>query len=198
MGIPIDKKYDITSDGLIFRIEDDGEILKIAQILSDDKIKLLGNIKIVEDKTLRNITRSAEEAKNDPYNYIDRGSYIELVTPIMGISMIQKEYARKKKKHWWSRSLKFSWNEAVNFTQELRLGNFDDWRIPTKEEAKVLYEISVMCGISFDKNLQWSSSVQPDKSGILKHVSVYYISGSAGIKSCLIDNEYKVMLRCVR
>ncbi len=198
MGIPVDKKYDITSDGLIFRIEDDGEILKIAQILSDDKIKLLGNIKIVEDKTLRNITRSPEEAKNDPYNYIDRGSYIELVTPIMGISMIQKEYARKKKKHWWSRSLKFSWNEAVNFTQELRLGNFDDWRIPTKEEAKVLYEISVMCGISFDKNLQWSSSVQPDKSGILKHVCLCKF-GPSGIKTdCLVDNEVKVLLRCIR
>ena len=198
MGMPADKKYDVTPDGLIYQIQDDGEIFKMARILANNKIELLGDIKVVGNKVARNVDRPPEEAKKDPYNYIDRGSYIELVTPILGISMIQKEYARKKKKHWWSSSLKFSWNEAVNFAQELRLAQFDDWRIPTKEEVKVLHEISILCGISFDKKLQWSSSVQPDRNGILKHVCLCKF-GTSGIKTdCLVDNEVKVLLRCVR
>ncbi|MBO4698261.1 DUF1566 domain-containing protein [bacterium] len=193
MGMPENQQngINITPDGVVYRIEEDGTISKIARILPNNEILPLGNARIVREKVVKN----SAEAKNDPYNYIDRGSYIELVTPVLGISMIQKEYARKKKKHWWSKSLKFTWNEAVNFAQELRLGGFDDWRIPTKEEVKVLYEISVLCGIRFDKSFQWSSSVQPDNSGLLKHVSLY-MGGS--IREFLIDNENKVLLRCVR
>ena len=82
-------------------------------------------------------------------NFIDRGDYIELVRPIGTIRMIQKGMARNA----------MNWQEAMDYAKNLKLGGFNDWRLPTIEELKAIYKIQKICGIDkSDDSWFWSST----------------------------------------
>ena len=82
-------------------------------------------------------------------NFIDRGDYIELVRPISTIRMIQKGMARNA----------MNWQEAMDYAKNLKLGGFNDWRLPTIEELKAIYKIQKICGIDkSDDSWFWSST----------------------------------------
>ncbi|MBR6422791.1 DUF1566 domain-containing protein [bacterium] len=80
--------------------------------------------------------------------FIDHGDYIELIEPIGGIKMITKIAG------------KMSWNAAEASSKKSRIGNFSDWRLPTKEELKHLYQIREVCiGLGLYDTF-WSSSAE--------------------------------------
>jgi len=54
MGM-LKNKYEVSPDGMIYRIEDDGSITKIARILPNDEIEPLGSTKVVGDKAIKKI-----------------------------------------------------------------------------------------------------------------------------------------------
>lgn len=58
MGMITDE-YEITSDGTIYRIEKDGELAKIARILPDNEIELLGDTRVVCDHAIKRIVLPA-------------------------------------------------------------------------------------------------------------------------------------------
>ena len=124
----------------------------------NDTIKKLESANSEKDKTISKLNKEVEKQKEllkemqsnlDPYsklNFIDKGDYIELRRPIGNIRMIQKGFAEDK-----------TWYEAMDYAKELRLGDFDDWRVPTKEELEEIYKIKDACGIEPGGSL-WSSS----------------------------------------
>ncbi len=66
-------------------------------------------------------------------------------------------------------SQKFStWNEANDYVKGLKLGGFDDWRLPTREECLNFSELLEMkkgdCPIKF-KRAHWISNNNRHKSG---------------------------------
>ena len=66
---------------------------------------------------------------------IDRGDYIELSKPIGNIHMIEKGYKSS-----------VNYYEAEEYAKNLRLGGFDDWRIPTDVEHIIIREIKEIFG----------------------------------------------------
>ena len=79
-------------------------------------------------------------------NYIDHGDYIELNEGIGKIKMITKING------------KMPWKAADTCAKNCMVGDFSDWRLPTKEELKYLYQIREVC-IGLDlSNTFWSSS----------------------------------------
>ena len=108
--------------------------------------------------------------------FIDHGDYIELIEPIGGIKMITKIAG------------KMSWNAAEASSKKSRIGNFSDWRLPTKEELKHLYQIrEVRIGLDLSKTF-WSSSdenCRPDCRWV-----VGFVEGDEG-PSC-VDLEHFV------
>lgn len=54
MGM-LKNKHEVSPDGMIYRIEDDGSITKVARILPNDEIEPLGNTKVVGDKAIKKI-----------------------------------------------------------------------------------------------------------------------------------------------
>ena len=80
--------------------------------------------------------------------FIDHGDYIELIEPIGGIKMITKIAG------------KMSWNAAVASSKKSKMGGLSDWRLPTKEELKHLYQIREVCIGSGLYDTFWSSSAE--------------------------------------
>jgi hypothetical protein len=81
-------------------------------------------------------------------NFIDYGDYIELRVPVDGIKMITKIAG------------KMSWNTAEASSKKSKIGGLSDWRLPTKEELKHLYQIREVCiGLGLYDTF-WSSSAE--------------------------------------
>ena|GEM_PF-3599516 len=81
-------------------------------------------------------------------NFIDYGDYIELRVPVDGIKMITKIAG------------KMSWNAAEASSKKSKIGGLSDWRLPTKEELKHLYQIREVCiGLGLYDTF-WSSSAE--------------------------------------
>ena len=132
--------------------------LESANSEKDETIKKLESANSEKDKTISKLNKQVDKQKEDlkemqsnldPYsklNFKDKGDYIELRRPIGNIRMIQKGFAEDK-----------TWYEAMDYAKELRLGDFDDWRVPTKEELEEIYKIKDACGIEPGGSL-WSSS----------------------------------------
>ena len=129
--------------------------------------------------------RPAEVSKvSDPYsklNFIDKGDYIELKKPIGNIRMIQKGFAEDR-----------TWRKAMDYAKELRLGDFDDWRVPTKEELEEIYKIKDACGIEPGGSWFWSSSTYVNDTYYAWYVSFDYGDVSYDDKADYSD------VRCVR
>lgn len=81
------------------------------------------------------------------YNFIDKGWYVELVHPIGRINMIEK---------CWTKSLSF--NAAKDYVENLTLGGFTDWRIPSINELEIIYKIKDFLGINAPDGIFWSST----------------------------------------
>jgi len=80
-------------------------------------------------------------------NFIDRGDYIELKKPICGISMIQKYPSENE----------MEWEESQKYAEQLRIGGFCGWRVPSIEELEILYKIKDVCGIKEKLVGSWAS-----------------------------------------
>lgn len=80
-------------------------------------------------------------------NFIDKGDFIECRKPIKGIAMIQKGYSEN-----------LNWENVEKYAKSIRLGNFDDWLIPSIDELKMLYSIKDICGIKQQNDCFWSFS----------------------------------------
>ena len=88
-------------------------------------------------------------------NFIDRGDYIELKEPIGSIRMIQKDWIVHKP-NWLSPKYEtFDWETALDLAERLDIGGFNDWRIPTIEEFKIIDKIKDVCEI---KKSVWFAS----------------------------------------
>ena len=115
------------------------------------------------------------EICEDPTNYIDRGSYIELVRPIGRIKMIEKISSWKA----------LSSEESRKYAKGLNLGGFKDWRIPEMPELLAIYAVKDICGIRKYKSSFydfWWSSTGPSmwwmvafSNGLIKYDSRRFV-----------------------
>jgi len=113
---------------------------------------------------------------------VDHDDYIELKKPIGNIHMIEKTCLDES----------LSWVKAVEYAQNLKLGDFDDWRIPTKEELEIIYKIKDSCGISRNNNWFWSSSTKADNAE-----KVWIVNFEDGCLSSIVKT-YSYFVLCVR
>ena len=153
--------------------------------LEEEKLRL-------EEARKREEQRKREEREMlDPNNYIDKGDYIELKKPIGNIRMIQKDWV--KQKVWLFTKECFNWSAAIDVSQELTVGGFSDWRIPTKEELKIIYKIKDFCGITKSNMFFWSfsSTYNGDKEAWIVGFSNGTVCSGSKVKG-----EY--CIRCVR
>ena len=129
----------------------------------------------------------------DPYsksNFIDRGDYIELVIPLVVVDEnCKRSYIKAIQKSFTEKMI---WYEAKDYARELRLGGFDDWRVPTKEELYEIYKIRNISGITISEDAFWSSSTsRSDKD------NAWFVDFDNGG----VDDDSKVVdyyVRCVR
>ncbi|MBP5590834.1 DUF1566 domain-containing protein [bacterium] len=102
-------------------------------------------------------TSSAEELIE---NFIDRGDYIEFKKPVGTIKMIQKI----GKKIFFKAKEEF-FEELNGYLRSLRSGGYNDWRIPTPEECKIIDQIKIFSGIHYDfesRDLHYLNYLKPD------------------------------------
>ena len=86
---------------------------------------------------------SGEEFIN---NIVDHGDYIEFKKPVAGIRMF--ETGDYKSMDWYS---------AVYYAADLKLGCYDDWRLPTKKEFEFIRNIRWLLGTEDDSCYFWTS-----------------------------------------
>ena len=126
----------------------------------EETIKKLESANSEKDKTISKLNKQVEKQKEDlkemqsnldPYsklNFIDKGDYIELKKPIGTIKKIQKDYVRR------------NFSNAEKYADNLALDGFGGWRLPTKEELKIIYKIKDVCGIENVNAWFWASKNQ--------------------------------------
>ena len=90
-----------------------------------------------------------------------------------------------------------NWNEAMKYASSLRLGEFDDWRLPTIEELKSLIDINYKPTIdpifqNIKPSSYWSSSTDGNHTSVAWYVYFYYGNDFWHYKS-----DY-YFVRCVR
>ena len=135
-----------------------GKITPAEQKRQEEEIKAQEEqIRIQEED--KRIKAKEETLKSDPQNFLDKGDYIELINSISGIHMIQKGVMEKQ--GIFFKDTIFSWSEAKKLAKRLDLGGFQDWRIPTIEELRTIYQIQNICGLAKIKGIVWSSSITP-------------------------------------
>ncbi len=81
-------------------------------------------------------------------NISETDDYIEFKEPVGGVKMIQKGSSEEK----------LCWLDGAKYAENLKLGGFNDWRLPTTGEIKIMYYASVLAGIKWKNGLIWSSS----------------------------------------
>jgi len=125
--------------------------------------------------------KTEEQIILDPDNYIDKSDYIQLLHPVGNIRMIEKNCFFDS----------MTWDQAMRYAENLRKGGFSDWRVPTKEELKILYEIKDVCGIDKNEGWLWSSSTKSDSTEfawcLLFDIGyVYYYNKTNSINVCCV------------
>ena len=135
----------------------------------------------MHDSDVKEIKKQLEEILYSRENFIDRDDYIELIHHIGNIHMIEKCCSNEH----------FTWNEAIEYAKNLKIGEFEDWRIPTKEELEVIYKIKNDCGINKFDDCFWSSTCA-DNTECALLMNFYFGKEYYGHKS------YKYYCRCVR
>ena len=176
--------------------------------MQDSDIKeIFSAIKMLKDKLDEHLTRIEDLEKQikelkkedlaqkenskkilDPYskeNFIIKEDYIELKEPVGNIKMIERRCA-----------FYGTWDGASRYAKNLRIGGFDDWRVPTREELIVIERMKKVCGIDSGigrcDDYFWSSSTQLGNTNYAWRVS--FGNGD-------VDNDFKSYdnyVRCVR
>ena len=106
-------------------------------------------------------------------NIVDHGDYIEFKKPVAGIRMF--ETGDYKSMDWYS---------ALYYAADLKLGGYDDWRLPTKEDFEFIRNIRWLLGTEDDSCYFWTSDQadydkkdawwREDPSGMAITVSSYF------------------------
>lgn len=132
------------------------ELFSAIRMLKDKMDKVVVLVENVE-KQIKELKKEdlaqKENSKKilDPYskeNFIIRGDYIELKEPVGNIKMIER----------WRLFYPMPWKEAIEYAKNLRIGGFNDWRVPTREELIVIERMKKVCGIDRCDEVFWSSS----------------------------------------
>ncbi len=91
-----------------------------------------------------------------------------------------------------------TWQDAINYCEDLTLGNYDDWRLPNINElTSIIDDTKISPSLSsvfkfFASNFYWSSTTSAGSSSLAW--SVYFYDGGQ-------DYHYKYgshFVRCVR
>ena len=92
---------------------------------------------------------------------------------------------------------KNTWSGACNMCEQLRLGGFSDWRLPTQSELAILYNERYEIGgfETFNNTGYWSST--PDAVGGGFYVYLNFTTGSFG-RQLDMFNQQPLAVRCVR
>ncbi|MBP5435369.1 DUF1566 domain-containing protein [bacterium] len=122
----------------------------IAAIVDDIKTK----IDMAEDAAHYDALKKIWKEEEDEF-MIEHSGYIELLRPIGSIRMIASGFCKEQ-----------SWDSAMFEAKMLTIGGFKDWRLPTIEEYKMLYESKPLWPSHYNcvpgKEVFWSSSKQDD------------------------------------
>jgi len=92
---------------------------------------------------------------------------------------------------------KSTWTSACNMCEQLRLGGFSDWRLPTQGELAILYNERYEIGgfETFNNTQYWSST--PDVIGGGFYVCLNFTNGNFG-RHLNMSNQQALAIRCVR
>ena len=89
-----------------------------------------------------------------------------------------------------------TWTGACKMCEQLRLGGFSDWRLPTQGELAILYkERDVIGGFDTFSNYQYWSSTPHSISGFYVYMS--FSDGTFG-RYINATNHQPLSVRCVR
>jgi len=93
--------------------------------------------------------------------------------------------------------VKSTWSNACKMCEDLRLGGFSDWRLPTQGELAILYnERNKIGGFETFNNTQYWSST-PSSYGGGFYVCMNFTTGSMGNHLDMF-NQQPLAFRCVR
>ena len=91
---------------------------------------------------------------------------------------------------------KSTWSGACNMCEQLRLGGFSDWRLPTQGELAILYnERNIIGGFETLNNTRYWSSTPYGFGGF--YVCLNFTNGSFG-NHLDMSNQQPLAIRCVR
>jgi hypothetical protein len=118
---------------------------------------------------------------NRPYPPVN-SNYILLAD--YGLMVMRKDMAKSR------------WSEACGMCEQLRLGGFSDWRLPTQGELAILYNERNMIGgfETFNNTRYWSST--PYMAGGF-YVCMNFTNGTMG-NHLDMSNQQPLASRCVR
>ena len=91
-----------------------------------------------------------------------------------------------------------TWQNAINYCEDLTLGDYDDWRLPNINElTSIVDDTKISPSLSyvfkfFASNYYWSSTTYAGNSGYAWIVGFYY-----GFQN-YYDKSYSLYVRCVR
>ena len=157
-------------------------IVKKGKVLKKTTFLLLGfSLFFLSGCTERESTKENIEVENNLKNILVRENL-----------MWQDDDSENKKPIWNAKIKKDSsktWDESVQFCKSLSLGNYTDWKVPSKEMLAKFYKEQASLG-SLSRNSYWTSS-EIDKNHVwiirLPHIDKY------GAKK-----NKKFYVRCVR
>ena len=91
---------------------------------------------------------------------------------------------------------KSTWSGACEMCEQLRLGGFSDWRLPTQGELAILYnERNIIGGFETFNNTQYWSSTVYNAGGF--YVCMNFTNGNFG-NHLDMPNQQPLAVRCVR
>jgi len=91
---------------------------------------------------------------------------------------------------------KTTWSGACAMCEQLRLGGFSDWRLPTQGELAILYnERNIIGGFETLNNTRYWSSTPYGAGGF--YVCLNFTTGSIG-NHLDMSNQQPLAVRCVR
>ena len=91
---------------------------------------------------------------------------------------------------------KSTWSGACDMCEQLRLGGFSDWRLPTQGELAVLYnERNIIGGFETLNNTKYWSATPHGAGGF--YVCINFTDGNIG-NHLNMSNQQPLAVRCVR
>jgi len=94
---------------------------------------------------------------------------------------------------WEKESRRMSWDDGMEYAKNLRLGGYDDWRLPTKEE---LGEVVTLCGgelVTFVAN-DWKEKEDKNLENVLyqeAYKAIGFDSNAYWSSTTVVGDEYR-------